>query len=59
MFLLCLFLARFTTQNWDWYHNAKDLDIGVSTEAGKLLDIFRFKSLEEVEEMFRPDVGRR
>ncbi|BAI61691.1 conserved hypothetical protein [Methanocella paludicola SANAE] len=40
-------------RDWDQYHNAKDLAIGVSTEAGELLDLFRFKSLEEVEGMFR------
>jgi NTP pyrophosphatase (non-canonical NTP hydrolase) len=40
-------------RDWDQYHNAKDLAIGVSTEAGELLDLFRFKSLDEVEEMFR------
>lgn len=41
------------TRDWDQYHNAKDLAIGVSTEAGELLDLFRFKSPEEVEGMFR------
>jgi NTP pyrophosphatase (non-canonical NTP hydrolase) len=40
-------------RDWDKYHNAKDLAIGVSTESGELLDLFRFKSLDEVEEMFR------
>jgi NTP pyrophosphatase (non-canonical NTP hydrolase) len=40
-------------REWDQYHNAKDLAIGVSTEAGELLDLFRFKSQEEVEAMFR------
>lgn len=40
-------------RDWDQYHNAKDLAIGVSTEAGELLDLFRFKSPEEVEAMFR------
>lgn len=40
-------------RDWDQYHNAKDLAIGVSTEAGELLDLFRFKSPEEVEGMFR------
>jgi NTP pyrophosphatase (non-canonical NTP hydrolase) len=45
-------------RDWDQYHNAKDLAIGVSTEAGELLDLFRFKSLDEVEAMFR-DAGER
>ncbi len=40
-------------RDWDQYHNAKDLAIGVSTEAGELLDLFRFKSPDEVEAMFR------
>lgn len=39
-------------RDWDQYHNAKDLAIGVSTEASELLDIFRFKSEKQVEEMF-------
>jgi NTP pyrophosphatase (non-canonical NTP hydrolase) len=41
-----------TERDWDQFHNAKDLAIGISTEAAELLDIFRFKSLEEIEEMF-------
>lgn len=45
-------------RDWDQYHNAKDLAIGVSTEAGELLDLFRFKSLEEVKEMLRYKVER-
>jgi NTP pyrophosphatase (non-canonical NTP hydrolase) len=45
-------------RDWDQYHNAKDLAIGVSTEAGELLDLFRFKSLDEVEAMFQ-DAGER
>jgi NTP pyrophosphatase (non-canonical NTP hydrolase) len=40
-------------RDWDQYHNAKDLAIGVSTEAGELLDLFRFKSPKEVEAMFQ------
>ncbi len=40
-------------RDWDQYHNAKDLAIGVSTEAGELLDLFRFKSPDEAEGMFR------
>ena len=40
-------------RDWDRYHNAKDLSIGVSTEAAELLEHFRFKSDKEVEEMFK------
>ena len=28
-------------RDWDKYHNAKDLSIGISTEAAELLEIFR------------------
>lgn len=43
-------------RDWDRYHNAKDLAIGIITEAGELLDIFRFRSLEEVDALFQdPD----
>lgn len=41
-----------TERDWDQFHNAKDLAIGISTEAAELLDIFRFKSIEEIEEIF-------
>lgn len=36
-------------RDWEQYHNAKDLAIGIVTEAAELLDHFRFKSKEEVE----------
>ena len=39
-------------RDWDQYHNAKDLAIGIVTEASELLDHFRFKSLEQIEQMF-------
>jgi len=38
-------------RNWDQFHNPKDLAIGISTEAGELLDIFRFKSNDEIIQM--------
>ena len=37
-------------RDWDQYHNAKDLSIGVCTEASELLQHFRFKSGSEVEQ---------
>lgn len=39
-------------RDWDKFHNPKDLAIGISTEANELLDIFRFKSVEEIKEIF-------
>lgn len=40
-------------RDWDQFHNAKELAIALSIEASELLEIFRFKSLKEVEEMFK------
>lgn len=40
-------------RDWDQYHNAKDLAIGIMTESSELLEHFRFKSEKEVEEMFK------
>lgn len=45
-------------REWSQYHNPKDLAIGISTEANELLDIFRFKSDEQMVEMFRDDALR-
>ena len=38
-------------RNWSQFHNPKDLAIGISTEANELLDIFRFKSDEQIRVM--------
>jgi NTP pyrophosphatase (non-canonical NTP hydrolase) len=40
-------------RDWDRYHGGKDLAIGVITEASELLEHFRFKSNEEVEQLFK------
>ena len=40
-------------RDWDRYHNAKDLAIGIITEASELLVQFRFKSEKEVELLFK------
>lgn len=40
-------------RDWDQFHNPKDLAIGISTEANELLDIFRFKSDEDIKEIFK------
>jgi len=39
-------------RDWDQYHNAKDLAIGVITESSELLEHFRFKSQEQIKQMF-------
>lgn len=40
-------------RDWDQYHNAKDLAIGIITESSELLEYFRFKTNEEVEQLFK------
>lgn len=35
-------------RDWDQFHGAKDLAIGVVTEASELLDLFRFQSEAQV-----------
>lgn len=45
-------------REWDQFHNPKDLAIGISTEANELLDIFRFKSEEEMQEIFADSAKR-
>lgn len=40
-------------RDWDQYHNAKDLAIGIITEASELLENFRFKSEKEIEDILK------
>ncbi|MBI2134966.1 nucleotide pyrophosphohydrolase [Candidatus Woesearchaeota archaeon] len=40
-------------RDWDQYHNAKDLAIGITTEASELLEHFRFKSEEDIKEILK------
>ena len=42
-------------RDWDQFHNPKDLAIGISTEANELLDIFRFKSEEQMKAQFQEE----
>ena len=45
-------------RDWDQYHNPKDLAIGLSTESNELLDIFRFKDEEQMQEIFSDEKKR-
>lgn len=38
-------------RDWDQYHDPKDLAIALITEASELLEIFRFKTQEDMERM--------
>lgn len=45
-------------RDWDQFHNPKDLAVAVITEASELMEIFRFKSDAECEEMLRDELKR-
>jgi NTP pyrophosphatase (non-canonical NTP hydrolase) len=52
-------IAEFCTErDWDQFHNPKDLAIGVSTEAGELLELFRFKDAEGCKKLLSDPKGR-
>jgi NTP pyrophosphatase (non-canonical NTP hydrolase) len=40
-------------RDWEQYHNPKDLAIAITTEASELLDIFKYKSQEEVSNIMK------
>lgn len=42
-------------REWDRFHNPKELAIGISTEANELLQIFRFRSEQDMEELMSSD----
>ena len=50
--LVAVFCAE---RDWLKFHNAKDLSIGISTEANELLQMFRFKSEADMKEMLESD----
>lgn len=45
-------------RDWDQFHNPKDLAIGLSTESNELLDLFRFKTEEQMKEMMASEAKR-
>jgi NTP pyrophosphatase (non-canonical NTP hydrolase) len=48
------FVRKFCeARDWDQFHNAKDLAIGITTESAELLEMLRFKSDKEIEDMFK------
>lgn len=56
----CMELVKNFCDDRDWaqFHNPKDLAIGISTEAGELLEHFRFKSEAECQDLMS-DLKRR
>ena len=47
-----------TERDWDQFHTAKDIAIGMVTESAELLDLFRFRTPEQVESAVRDPVTR-
>ncbi len=45
-------------RNWDQFHGAKDLAIGISTEAGELLEHFRFLDQGQVDALLTNQASR-
>ncbi|MDD3368835.1 MAG: nucleotide pyrophosphohydrolase [Lachnospiraceae bacterium] len=45
-------------RDWDQFHNPKDLAIGLSTESNELLDIFRFRSEDQMKLMMKDEHKR-
>lgn len=45
-------------RDWDQFHTPKDLAIGLSTESNELLDLFRFKTAEQMKEMLADEHKR-
>jgi NTP pyrophosphatase (non-canonical NTP hydrolase) len=45
-------------RDWDQFHDPKELAIGVVTEASELLDIFRFKSKEQMASLLTDPIRR-
>ena len=56
--LMKLIAEYCTARDWDQFHTPKDLAIGAATEAGELLDIFRFKTPEDMKAMLADEKQR-
>ena len=42
-------------RDWDQFHNPKELAIGISTEANELLQVFRFKSEDDMKALMNSE----
>lgn len=45
-------------REWNQFHNPKELAIGISTEANELLELFRFKTEEQMSEMLKKESSK-
>jgi NTP pyrophosphatase (non-canonical NTP hydrolase) len=46
-------------RDWDQFHGPKDLAIGLVTESSELLELFRFQSEQQVQDMLSDEATRR
>jgi NTP pyrophosphatase (non-canonical NTP hydrolase) len=54
LYVMSEMIRKFCTErDWDQFHNPKDLAIGISTEANELLDLFRFQSAQQVNDLMQ------
>ncbi|MCS7364822.1 MAG: nucleotide pyrophosphohydrolase [archaeon GB-1867-035] len=42
-------------RDWEKYHNPKDLAVSISVEAGELLEIFQWRSVDEIMDMIKEE----
>ena len=45
-------------REWDQFHTIKDLAIGAVTESAELLEVFRFQSEKQIEELLKQPAQR-
>ncbi len=45
-------------RDWDQFHDPKELAVAIITEASELLELFRFKSKSECEELMKDESKR-
>lgn len=57
--LKALVLAFSRERNWEQFHHPKDLGVALASEVGELLDLFRFKTDEQIRKSLQdPDLRR-
>jgi len=45
-------------RDWDQFHNVKDLSLALSIEVSELLELFRWKTNDELDEFFKDEFKR-
>ena len=56
--LKALVLTFSRERDWEQFHHPKDLGVALASEVGELLDLFRFKSNEQILENLERPEGR-